>query len=210
VEGDPQKIWDKIKELNEWKKVFAFVLSSHAIEIPERPDVSAPGGMYQKNRTMYLKTLYRGKMLRMMFTAQISGSDPIPMPGAPATGGAGGLPSKSPSATSGAYPPAMSMFRGGAIMMKGPMDSISGTPFVDLSEFLTISLNMMQTQMMIKGRPVRAGMVTMNVDIDYQKLFIADKDVSLFRLDYRSSEFDQQVQLGLQKFAEDFKSCLKE
>lgn len=219
IEGDAQKAWDKLAEIDGWRKVFDFVLSSHEMEKTDKQDFNSRG-MYRKYRNLYIKGMYRGRMMRMLFDAEISGSEAVtPKTSgkkAPLSKGKGvSLPKKAPGAPGGySVPrpgyPAVSYFRGGAIKLDGPTNNVSGSPFIDLSNFIQVNLSMMTTQLMTNGHYQKAAQITIQVNLDYQKLFLADHDVSLFRLDYRSSEFDKQIRIGINKIAQDFKDALSE
>ncbi|RME85065.1 MAG: hypothetical protein D6785_04855, partial [Planctomycetota bacterium] len=217
VEKSPQDVWDNLTELEDWSQFFSFVLSSHAMEDPKKPDQNIRG-MVRQSRTLYLKGWYRGKMARMLFDAEISGNAKQKNGGAkngahkkapaPAKSIKPGAPSAYRSGIGAGGYGRRAYFRGGTIRLKGPINNISGNPFIPLKDFVQLSLSLRTSRMYVKGRPKTATQVTIQISINYQKLFLADRDINLFRLDYRSSEFDRQFELGLHKIAEEFRNAL--
>ncbi|RME04842.1 MAG: hypothetical protein D6805_01665 [Planctomycetota bacterium] len=203
VKGNAQQVWDSLADPSNWGRMFRHVLSAFPMENPQKQDYNQRG-QYRKHRVIYLKGRYRGRILRMLLRGEISGYSSVSSSASKSTAGSAKVPSKASRTSSVSRRPTSSYFRGGSIVLEGPINSISGNRFVPIKEFAKVRLSMRSTTIRQGRKYFRAAQVTIQVDLDYKKLFIADRDVNLFRLDYRSSEFDRQVRIGLKALGKDF------
>ena len=188
--ADPKKVWRTLLEIENWKVLSSLILSSHAISVKGIEDRQT-STMISKQRMVYLKCLYRGKMLRLFLEAKLQGQN---------------LEGKKKTQAEGGKKPVVSSFRGGSLYLSGPVESISGTPFVLLKDFARLRLQLRTGRIRQKRGWKLVTHVSFLLQLDYSRLFLADRAINLFPFDYRSSEFDRQVELGVKKLVSDLRS----